>query len=75
MGEAGEVVSVDGCIDAVLMHQADWLLALLHGNAVAATTDYNNALKVSHEDEVVLCFRGRNFCERVPAGRWLNCVT
>ena len=57
-GDEGEVGGVDGCIDAVLMHQADWLLALLHGNAVAATTDYNNALKVSNGGRLPCCLVG-----------------
>ncbi|KAJ7543569.1 hypothetical protein O6H91_09G043500 [Diphasiastrum complanatum] len=33
--------------NAVLMHQTDWLLALLHGTY--GITDYNNALKVGYD--------------------------
>ncbi|KAJ9549132.1 hypothetical protein OSB04_021675 [Centaurea solstitialis] len=35
---------------AVLMHQADWLLWLLHGKI--GVSDYNNALKVGYDPEV-----------------------
>ncbi|KAL9173901.1 hypothetical protein ABFS82_02G018800 [Erythranthe guttata] len=35
---------------AVLLHQADWLLWLLHGNL--GVSDYNNALKVGYDPEV-----------------------
>jgi len=39
---------------AVLLHQADWLLWLLHGRL--GVSDYNNALKVTHH-EVFTAFR------------------
>lgn len=35
---------------AVLLHQADWLLWLLHGNL--GVSDYNNALKVGYDPEL-----------------------
>ncbi|KAM3695414.1 hypothetical protein ACJW31_07G129500 [Castanea mollissima] len=35
---------------AALLHQADWLLWLLHGNL--RVTDYNNALKVGYDPEL-----------------------
>ncbi|XP_050263079.1 D-ribulose kinase isoform X1 [Quercus robur] len=35
---------------AALLHQADWLLWLLHGNL--GVTDYNNALKVGYDPEL-----------------------
>ncbi|BAT90974.1 uncharacterized protein HKW66_Vig0138270 [Vigna angularis] len=35
---------------ALLLHQADWLLWLLHGKL--GVTDYNNALKVGYDPEV-----------------------
>ncbi|CAA0807661.1 xylulose kinase-1 [Striga hermonthica] len=35
---------------AVLMHQADWLLWLLHGKL--GVSDYNNALKVGYDPEI-----------------------
>ncbi|KAL2649262.1 hypothetical protein R1flu_017390 [Riccia fluitans] len=35
--------------DVVMMHQADWLLSLLHGKL--GITDYNNALKVGYDPE------------------------
>ncbi|KAG6653380.1 hypothetical protein CIPAW_05G072000 [Carya illinoinensis] len=35
---------------ATLLHQADWLLWLLHGNL--GVTDYNNALKVGYDPEL-----------------------
>ncbi|XP_042063914.1 D-ribulose kinase [Salvia splendens] len=35
---------------AVLVHQADWLLSLLHGTI--GVSDYNNALKVGYDPEV-----------------------
>ncbi|KAL8060342.1 hypothetical protein ABFX02_02G018700 [Erythranthe guttata] len=35
---------------AVLLHQADWLLWLLHGNL--GVSDYNNALKVGYDPEI-----------------------
>ncbi|XP_047328579.1 D-ribulose kinase isoform X1 [Impatiens glandulifera] len=35
---------------AVLLHQADWLLWLLHGKL--GVTDYNNALKVGYDPEL-----------------------
>ncbi|XP_047969254.1 D-ribulose kinase isoform X2 [Salvia hispanica] len=35
---------------AVLLHQADWLLSLLHGTI--GVSDYNNALKVGYDPEV-----------------------
>lgn len=37
---------------AVLLHQADWLLWLLHGRL--GVSDYNNALKV-----IILCIKQR----------------
>ncbi|KAL0334684.1 UNVERIFIED_CONTAM: D-ribulose kinase [Sesamum radiatum] len=37
-------------ISAVLLHQADWLLWLLHGKL--GVSDYNNALKVGYDPEV-----------------------
>ncbi|KAG8368189.1 hypothetical protein BUALT_Bualt15G0019300 [Buddleja alternifolia] len=37
-------------IAAVLLHQADWLLWLLHGKL--GVSDYNNALKVGYDPEV-----------------------
>ena len=35
---------------AVLMHQSDWLLWLLHGQF--GVSDYNNALKVGYDPEL-----------------------
>ncbi|CAK9142067.1 unnamed protein product [Ilex paraguariensis] len=35
---------------AALLHQADWLLWLLHGNL--GVSDYNNALKVGYDPEI-----------------------
>ncbi|KAL3621286.1 D-ribulose kinase [Castilleja foliolosa] len=37
-------------VSAVLLHQADWLLWLLHGKL--GVSDYNNALKVGYDPEV-----------------------
>lgn len=39
--------------EVVMMHQADWLLSLLHGKL--GITDYNNALKVCSQDEPFFC--------------------
>ncbi|KAG6555637.1 hypothetical protein Mapa_002873 [Marchantia paleacea] len=36
--------------EVVMMHQADWLLSLLHGKL--GITDYNNALKVGYDPEL-----------------------
>ncbi|KAL5198422.1 hypothetical protein ABZP36_001934 [Zizania latifolia] len=35
---------------AILMHQSDWLLSLLHGEY--GVSDYNNALKVGYDPEI-----------------------
>ncbi|XP_078439771.1 xylulose kinase-1 [Wolffia australiana] len=54
--------------DALLLHQADWLLSLLHGKL--GVSDYNNALKVGYDPEAD-CYppwlRSQPFSQMLPS--------
>ncbi|GIL90925.1 hypothetical protein Vretimale_17123 [Volvox reticuliferus] len=49
---SGATVTATALPPPLLLHQADWLAALLHGEYGSGVTDWNNALKLGYDPEL-----------------------